>query len=178
VTDEDPPLITVRRSTVIRVGIVAAVLAALGVGFAIGLGASSHSSPPPKESATTTTVPLTTTTISSARQTLSPATTPPVVNECSLPISQTVDGSPYPTTCPGGGGINVTAWRYIAISYSNILGLGANASEQQVFQTMCKSPTPGGQVTVAAQVAAIYYGWSFASALSNWYPGDPAYCSG
>ena len=119
-----------------------------------------------------------TTTTNPARQVLSPATTPPVVDECSVPISQSADGNPYPTTCTGGGGINIPAWRYITISYSNILGLGANATEQQVFQVMCTENTAGGEVSVAAQVAATYYGWSFAPALLNWYPGDPTYCSG
>jgi len=176
------------------VGIVVAVLAALGVGLAIGLSVNSPTSPPARSAGTTTiatrhvstttsspttttTAPATTPTTNPAREILSPATTPPVVDECSVTISQSADGNPYPTTCPGGGGINVPAWRYITISYSDILGLGANATEQQVLQTMCNSSVPGGEVSVAAQVAATYYGWSFASALSNWYPGDPTYCS-
>ncbi len=197
--DNDPRVITLRRSTVVRIGIAVAILAALGIGLAIGLSVRSPSSSPSKSAATTTTTktghastttttvppttttgapPATTTTVNPARQILSPATTQPVVDECSVPISQSADGNPYPTTCPAGGGINVVAWRYIANSYSNILGLGANASEQEAFQTMCSSSVPGGEVSVAAEVAARYYGWSFANdpAFTGWYPGDPTDC--
>ena len=35
-TDDDSPMIHVRRSTVVRVGIAVAILAPLGVGFAVG----------------------------------------------------------------------------------------------------------------------------------------------
>jgi hypothetical protein len=45
-----PRTITLRRSTVVTVGIVVAVLAALGVGVAIGLHRSSRSSPGPTKS--------------------------------------------------------------------------------------------------------------------------------
>lgn len=41
-----PQVITLRRSTAVRTGIVAAVLAALAVGFAMGLGISSTAAPP------------------------------------------------------------------------------------------------------------------------------------
>ena len=192
--DDDPPMIQVRRSTAIRVSIAVAVLVALGVGFGIGYAVHSPTTKPSKGavvgntgawqhffessttttralSATTTTAPTTTT--NPARQILSPATTPPVVDECSVPITSTADGNPDPTTCPAGGGVNVVAWRYIANTYSNILGLGANTSEQQVFQAMCNSPTPGGEISLAAIVAATYYGWTFASALT----GFPVSCS-
>lgn len=186
--DDDSPVITFRKSTVVRVGVAVLVLAALGVGIAIGLsagGSSSMAASAHKAMITTTTtttvapttttaapkVVATTTTTNAARQILSPATTPPVSDECSIPISESADGNPYPTTCPGGG-INVPAWRYITIAYSNILGLGAGASEQHVLQTMCASSPPYGDVEAAAQVAATYYGWSFASdpAFTGWQP--------
>jgi hypothetical protein len=54
VVDKDPGLITVRRSTVVRVGVVALVLVALGVGTAIGLLVGSRSSPSTKSSTTGT----------------------------------------------------------------------------------------------------------------------------
>ena len=203
--DDQPPMIQVRRSTAIRVGIALAVLVALGVGFGIGYAVHSPTTTPAKKassgsaggngtyqhffensttsttlSSTTTTAASTTTTTNPARQVLSPATTPPVADECSDPISQSADGNPYPTICPADGGINVVAWRYIANSYSNILGLGASASEQQVLHAMCNSPTPGGEISTAANVAAAYYGWPFANdpAFTGWYPGNPTDCSG
>jgi len=55
VVDEDPRVITVRRSTIVRVGIVAAVLAALGIGLAIGLSVSSPTSSPTRSALATTT---------------------------------------------------------------------------------------------------------------------------
>jgi cytoskeletal protein RodZ len=190
-------MIHLRRSLVVRVSIAVGILAAFGVGFAIGYAVHSPSTAPARAAGTTTTThrPTTTSTSTStsapaptttaapattttnpARQILAPATTPPVVDECSVAISQSADGNPYPTTCPGGGGVNVVAWRYIANSYSNILGLGASATEQQVLQAMCNASAPGGEVSLAGQVAAMYYGWSFASALNSWYPGNTALC--
>jgi hypothetical protein len=219
VDDDQSPVITLRKSTVVRAGVAVLVLAALGGGIAIGLTAGGSPStvrlqassvrkyksavstttsttvpPTTVPPTTTTTVPpattttavpkqvvappvATTTTTNPARQILSPATTPPVSNECSMPISESADGNPYPSMCPTGG-VNIPAWRYITISYSNILGLGAGASEQQVLQTMCASSVPYGDVSLASEVAATYYGWSFASdpAFTGWDPGTD--CAG
>src|ERR1700733_11136669 len=75
VATNDPRLITVQRSTVVRVGIVALILAALGAGIGIGLTVGAKSSPPASKSTvgsnpsstpvhvSTTTSPLTTTTV-------------------------------------------------------------------------------------------------------------------
>jgi hypothetical protein len=128
---------------------------------------------------TTTTAARTTTTVNAARAILSPATTPPVVNECSVPISLSADGSPYPFLCQGGG-INVLAWQDMAANYPMILALGSNASESQALQTMCDVPNMvGGEVSVAGELAAAYYGWPFANdpAFTGWYPDGPD-CSG
>jgi hypothetical protein len=197
---DDPQVITLRRSTVVRAGIAALVLVALGGGIAIGLLAASSptvkvqaaSDHKHRNVATTTTAapttttavpptttsapPVVTTTTNPERLILSPADSPPVSNECSEPISQSADGNPYPSTCPSGG-VNIPAWRYVSISYSNILGLGANSTESQVLQTMCNSSPPYGEVEVAAQLAATYYGWPFASdpAFTGF---DPANCPG
>ena len=69
-------MITVRRSTLVRAGVVVLVLVALGVGTAIGLTVGSKSSPPSKSTAfststtadhvSTTSLPRTSTTTSSA----------------------------------------------------------------------------------------------------------------
>ena len=87
---KDPRLITVRRSTVVRVAIVAAVLAALGGGIAIGLTVGSKPAPPTKPAASgvstttahvsTTTSPLLTTTTVAVPAVLScgPGSTPHV----------------------------------------------------------------------------------------------------
>ncbi len=193
--DNDPEVFTLKKATVVRIGIAAVVLAALGIGIVIGLhsassptvhvqavGAHKHKSPP-----TTTTVPVpattsippttiptvSTTTLNPARQILSPATTPPVVDECSAPLTYGADGDSNPS-CPGGGGVNVLAWKYLAGSYPVILGAGSNATEQQVLQTMCESSPPYSQVQTAAQLAATYYGWGFATVptFTGWNAGD------
>lgn len=118
--------------------------------------------------------PVTTTTVNTARAILPPATTPPVVNECSVPITYSADGSPFPFFCQDGA-INVPAWKDMAGNYPSLLALGSNASESQALQTMCDLPNVvGGEVSVAAELAAAYYGWPFANdpAFTGWYPGD------
>ena len=99
--DEDPRTITLRRSTVVRVGIAAAILAALGLGLAIGLSVNSPSSSPAKSagSSTTTTAAhvATTTTIAPTTTTAAAPTTttaPPV------PLVMVCTGTPMykPTT--------------------------------------------------------------------------------
>jgi len=184
--------IAVRKSTVIRVLVVILVLAALGIGILIGshrstahsavstVRASTTTAAPPASTSTTpsasTTAPSVTTTTNPARQILAPATTPPVVDECSEPLTYGADGGTS-TTCPGGGGVNVLAWKYLASSYPVLLGLGANATEQQATQAMCESSPPYSQVQEAAAMAATYYGWPFATVptFTGWNASD---CSG
>ena len=66
-SDDDPPVITLRKSTVVRVGIVLLVLAALGAGVGIGLAVGS--SPTALRSNSTTTTVATTTTTSATTTT-------------------------------------------------------------------------------------------------------------
>jgi hypothetical protein len=54
VVDNEPKVITVRRTTVVRAGVVLLVLAALGIGTAIGLSVGSGSPPPHNSSSTGT----------------------------------------------------------------------------------------------------------------------------
>lgn len=117
---------------------------------------------------TTTTVPPTTTTTAPVQSDiLAPATTPPVVDECSLSILTTADGNAKPLFCPDGG-INVLAWNfYVGEGFSPLLGLGPSASEATVIQTMCTDYQGIPRGESAASLAAAYYGWSFTS--------DPAY---
>ena len=76
--DHDPRVITLRRSTVIRVGIVVAVLAALGVGLAIELHLGSKFSP-----ATTRSIAARASTTTSHGPTTTTTTTPlPAVLSC------------------------------------------------------------------------------------------------
>ena len=72
---------------------------------------------------------------------------------CVTASTLNADGNPIPAYCTDGA-INVLAWRYIATSYPNILVLGPNATESQALQTMCEGTIVGGEVSLAAQVAA------------------------
>jgi hypothetical protein len=114
VAGKDPRLITVRRSTVVRVGVVVLVLAALGVGLAIGLAVGSRSTPPatnssassktrPHES-TTTQAPVTTTTAGAL----------PVVLSCGPGSTQHVRPTKLTVGCATGTiivtGITWSAW--------------------------------------------------------------------
>jgi len=89
VAHKDPRLFTVRRSTVRRVGFVAIVLAALGVGVVVGVAVRSKSSPPATKptaapsttsahSSTSTSVSTTTTTSVPAVLSCAPGSTPHV----------------------------------------------------------------------------------------------------
>jgi hypothetical protein len=71
VVEQDPRVITVRRSTVVRVGIAALVLVAVGLGIAIGLTLGSESSP-----STTKSTIGTSTSTAQVSTTSSPQTTP------------------------------------------------------------------------------------------------------
>ena len=112
--DKDPRLITVRRSTVVRAGVVALVVVALGVGIAVGLLVGSNSSPPTEStsaSSTTTSHPHTTTT-STPETTTSAAQ--PVVLSCGPGSTQHVQPATLTVGCSGGTttvtGITWSAW--------------------------------------------------------------------
>ena len=83
VARQDPRVITVQRSTVVRIGVVLLVLAALGVGTAIGLTVGSKSSPSAKSTApgaSTTSKPVSTTSSTSTSSTT--AAPEPAVLSC------------------------------------------------------------------------------------------------
>lgn len=134
--------------------------------------------------ATTTTVPQTTTTTTSPlRQILAPASTAPVVNECSIPVITSADGNVSPLFGTGGC-INVRAWQWYANSYPQVMSLGPSVTESEVIATMC-SITDRTIPTIdnASTLAAAYYGWAFASdpRLTQWpyYPNVSSNeCSG
>jgi hypothetical protein len=182
-TDQRTEVITLRRSTVVRIGIALLVLAALGVGLAVGLSLGSASPPSAKTAATSTSRPLagttsttvgttsttaapTTTSTNPLREVLAPATIPPVVNECaagSVTVTTSADGNVSPLLGPNGC-IVVAAWQWYASDYPQVLGAGPSVTETQMISTMCgitnrTIPT----VENASKLAAAYYGWAFAS---------------
>jgi hypothetical protein len=170
-------MIHLRRSTVVRAGIAVAVLAALGIGLAIGLLVNSPSSSQSKSAAstTTTTHPSTTTTAAPATTTtaapttttanpafaiLSPQTTPPVSAECSITLTDDADGNVSPILCANGG-INVPAWNYYAANHLAVMSLGPSATSSQVLNAMCSDTSTNPIEENAEQLVSHYNGWPF-----------------
>jgi hypothetical protein len=104
---------------------------------------------------TTTTAPILN------RAILPPATTPPVVDECTQPLVYAEDGSFTPLTCTSGTQINTLAWKAAAESNASVLGLGAGALPGSVQVAACndvKNSTIPIE-TDAIGLATLYYGW-------------------
>lgn len=176
----------------------AALLAVAGLATGLVLGLSSPTSPsagrttttlsrshqatttlptsPPQSSSTTTTTTTSSpppSTTSPLRAVLSPATVPPVGDECTLQLTYDADGNVGPLLCPDGG-VNAQAWQHYAqgsvngqpSTWSKVLQLGPYASPAQVYQAMCtdyQDVYGTNPLTVSAgQLAAAYYGWQFA----------------
>jgi len=114
------------------------------------------------EAQTGTVAPPTTTTVPTpSRAILAPATTPPVVDECTQPLTYANDGSFSPLTCADGTQINTLAWNAAAKSNASVLGLGADALPGSVQVAACndvKNSTIPIE-TDAIQLAVLYYGW-------------------
>jgi hypothetical protein len=160
----------VRRSTIVRVGVVVLVLVALGAGTAIGLIVGSKSSPPAKliaigtstttEHVSTTTSPLTGTTTTSVPAVLScgPGSTPHV-----RPTTLTVG-------CPAGAvkvtGINWNAWEAatggqgtgtvnvglqsapaVVVVFHEVNGIFQDVSVTPSNDASSTPPTTGGTIT-------------------------------
>jgi len=100
------------------------------------------------------------------RSTLSPATAPPVVDECTHPLFIAVDGSVSPLNC--GNKLNVTAWQNLASKGTPlVMTLGPHATPEQVGAAMCSdfksNPNMNSSLELNAyDLAARYYGWNFA----------------
>lgn len=176
----------------------AALLAVAGLVIGLVLGLSSPTNPsagrttttssrshhstttlPTSPPQSTTTSPTTTTssppisTTAPLRAVLSPATVPPVGDECTVELTFDADGNVAPLLCPDGG-VNALAWQHYAqgsvngqpSTWSKVLQLGPYASPSQVYQAMCtdyQDVYGTKPLTVSAeQLAAAYYGWQFA----------------
>jgi TIR domain len=97
------------------------------------------------------------------RLVLSPATVPPVRDECSQQLERAVDGTVGPLSCAGGE-INQLAWQRYAPSLT--LALGPNADPIQVGHALCddlNSDVAGTFPTVGQiyDLGKLYYGWNF-----------------
>jgi hypothetical protein len=115
VANKDPKLITVRRSTVVRAGIIVLVLAALGAGTAVGLTVGSRNSPSATSSAkgaSTTTLPGSKT--NSSTTTTTTASSLPTVLSCAPGSTPHVRPKTITVGCGTNGitmtGISWSAW--------------------------------------------------------------------
>lgn len=98
-----------------------------------------------------------------AKATLSPATVPPVVPECTAGLDPTQDGNVRPTLCANGD-VNVNAWKELAKLAPNILRLGPRASAKAIIAAMCHPTSSTLPMRVSAEeIAARYYGWNVGS---------------
>jgi len=99
----------------------------------------------------------------SSRLVLSPASIPPVVDECTQRVRIGADGDVAPITCDGK--LNVVAWQYLAKQNPLVLSLGPRVIPDQVLQAMCSDlqKTTGTRPleATAYDLAKLYYGWRF-----------------
>jgi hypothetical protein len=160
----------------IRLGGLIVLMVAVGVGgFAIGratktgapqtnaAGVRSTRTTASASSIVSTTISATTTAPAN-RAILPPATSQPVVAECSQQLEYGADGSFGPLTCANGTELNTLAWNAASANRPLIMSLGPDASPGQVNAALCtdlnNSTIP--IETGAYHLAAMYYGWTFA----------------
>jgi hypothetical protein len=90
----------------------------------------------------------------------------PAVDLCSADLVYTANGNVYPRLCQGGS-VNVPAWRFYVPISSNLMSLGRDATADQVHTAMCSDQSEYHATYVeessAYELAAAYFGWSFAS---------------
>jgi hypothetical protein len=159
--EEDPPPITIRRSTLIRAGVVVLVLAALGGGIAIGLSASS----PTSHRARTLIVRSNVTTTTAA---LPPTTTIPPNTTTTAPLPTVTLGGTWtgmePSTIAfsADGGNIVTGITWSSWNYVNAVGQGTWTYQNCVPDCLHGAEVPypamitmadpvGGQFTVLTE---------------------------
>ena len=97
------------------------------------------------------------------RVVLSPATVPPVHDECSKQLQIGADGTAGPLTCSGND-INQLAWQYYAGHFDSLtLTLGPNADPIQVGNALCRD-LDNATIPIVGQIyeiGVLYYGWNF-----------------
>lgn len=117
-------------------------------------------------------------TVGPVQMALLPATTPPAVAECYVPLDPSQSNPP--ATCPGGR-LNVVAWNQLAGYDAAVLRLGPSATAHQALLAVCADgdqfQLPPAQGRYFLQVAATYYGWRFspAAALATYPRACPPY---
>lgn len=105
-----------------------------------------------------------------ARQVLAPAIVLPVTGLCTTPIIETADGNAEPRFCREGS-INVLAWRFYVSISPNILGVGRDATVDQIhtaFMADGKYHPTNPEEQASYYLAAAYYGWHFSGDPSCW----------
>jgi len=93
---------------------------------------------------------------------LPPASVPPLVDLCELPLRHNADGTLAPLFCSGGA-INKEAWRYIARDNPEVMRLGRDPTQDGLVTAVkndLRDRESGWGECSAAVLAAAYYGWS------------------
>ncbi len=109
-------------------------------------------------------------TLSPGRSILSPATTPPVVAECSEELTHYEDATFRPLTCDGGLYLNVLAWNRSANVSPDVLGLGPTATTAQLDTALCNDVRNHSSFPLeieAYQLLVMYTGQSFGLDVSS-----------
>jgi len=114
-----------------------------------------------------------------AHMVLLPATSRPVLAECSAPVRYAGYTVPVPSLCPDGR-LNADAWDAFAAAAPRVMGLPGDARLTQVRRAMCADDAVryalSSVLELRAEVlAASYHGWRFATAPGAGFPG---YCRG
>ncbi len=103
--------------------------------------------------------------IGSTYVTLTPATVPSKVAECSQTVTYDSNGTPGPVTCSNGD-LNSQEWSTLSALEPSVLKLGYGASNSQVEAALCSDVQTNikNNIELAAyHIAALYYGWNFTS---------------
>jgi len=108
--------------------------------------------------------------------TLSPATVPSKVTECTTPISFQSDGNSGPIQCANGD-LNVTEWNALSALEPSVMSLGYSPTASQVQSDLCSDANASDSDAntknsyaveqTIYQISALYYGWTFPSSIDS-----------
>lgn len=110
--------------------------------------------------------------VMTTRPTVQPATVPPLVPECSVPIFE--GQVPWPLICADGG-ININAWKAVAVGppFSQLLTLGRGATRDEIQSATCANsthyPNPVAPVwdpeiiQATLTITNAYFGWALSA---------------
>lgn len=103
---------------------------------------------------------------------LAPAHAPASLALCHAPLTTLADGTVTPLTCDQA--LNAAAWAHYGPLAPRTLTAGRGVGLDQVRADLCADSAVAHlslpQARQAGRLASLYYGWPFATALSQWTP--------